>query len=70
MGSFTPEQSLSLAAARARSGEKLGRDLLQPFHQPSAGPPVSLRLGHAPALTVHRTVIHYRSAALLPFSGG
>ena len=26
----------------------------------------SLRLGHAPALTVHRTVIHYRRAALLP----
>ena len=27
---------------------------------------VSLRLGHAPALTVHRTVIHYRRAASLP----
>ena len=26
----------------------------------------SLRLGHAPALTVHRTVIHYRRAASLP----
>ena len=26
---------------------------------------VSLRLGHAPALTVHRTVIHYRRAASL-----
>ena len=27
---------------------------------------VSLRFGHATALTVHRTVIHYRVAALLP----
>ena len=27
---------------------------------------VSLRLGRAPALTVHRTVIHYRRAASLP----
>ena len=26
----------------------------------------SLRLGNAPALTVHRTVIHYRRAASLP----
>ena len=26
-------------------------------------PPVSLRLGHGLALTVHRTVIHYQSAA-------
>ena len=27
---------------------------------------VSLRLGHAPALNVHRTFIHYRRAASLP----
>jgi hypothetical protein len=30
---------------------------------------VSLRLGHAPALNVHRTFIHYRRAALLPYMG-
>ena len=30
---------------------------------------VSLRFGHATALTVHRTVIHYRSAASLPRGG-
>ena len=43
-----------------------------------AGPPhsaslrsatVSLRLGHAPALTCHRHVIHSRSAASLPLKG-
>ena len=28
---------------------------------------VSLRLGHAPALNVHRIVIHYRRAASLPY---
>ena len=33
-------------------------------------PPVSLRFGHATALTVHRTVIHYRSAASLPTGEG
>ena len=34
--------------------------------------PVSLRLGHATALTVHRTVIHYRVDTALPLnhSGG
>ncbi len=32
------------------------------------GASVSLRLGHATALTVHRTVIHYRVAASLPFT--
>ena len=32
--------------------------------------PVSLRLGHGLALTVHRTVIHYQSAALLPQGEG
>ena len=31
---------------------------------------VSLRLGHAPALNVHRTFIHYRRAASLPCSNG
>ena len=30
---------------------------------------VSLRLGHISALTVHRTVIHYRNAASLPYTG-
>ena len=30
---------------------------------------VSLRLGHIAALTVHRTVIHYRDAASLPRGG-
>ena len=30
---------------------------------------VSLRLGHAPALNVHRTFIHYRRAASLPSRG-
>ena len=29
---------------------------------------VSLRLGHAAALTCHRHVIHYRSAASLPLA--
>ena len=33
-------------------------------------PPVSLRLGHATALTVPRTVIHYRVAASLPAGEG
>ena len=33
------------------------------------GPPVSLRLGHATALTTHRVVIHYRVAASLPPRG-
>ena len=28
----------------------------------------SLRLGHGAALTCHRHVIHYRSAALLPLA--
>ena len=31
---------------------------------------LSLRLGHAVALTAHRAVIHYRSAASLPQEGG
>ena len=31
--------------------------------------PVSLRLGHARVLTVHRTVIHYTRAATLPPGG-
>ena len=31
-----------------------------------AVPPVSLRLGHRAALTVHRTVIHFRTVASLP----
>ena len=30
---------------------------------------VSLRLGHATALTVHRTVIHYRVDTSLPYRG-
>ena len=30
---------------------------------------VSLRVGHGSALTVHRTVIHYLTAALLPIVG-
>ena len=30
---------------------------------------VSLRLGHATALTVHRTVIHYRADTSLPYRG-
>ena len=33
-------------------------------------PPVSLRLGHARVLTVHRTVIHYAHAASLPEGRG
>ena len=33
------------------------------------GPPFSLRLGHASALTVHRTVIHYLVVASLPRKG-
>ena len=33
-------------------------------------PPVSLRLGHAAALTCHRHVIHYRGAASLPKGEG
>ena len=36
----------------------------------SQNPPFSLRLGHASALTVHRTVIHYLVAALLPTGEG
>ena len=35
-------------------------------HPPRGGHPVSLRLGHATALTSHRDVIHYRVAASLP----
>ena len=31
---------------------------------------VSLRLGHAPALNVHRAFIHYRRAASLPCFNG
>ena len=30
---------------------------------------VSLRLGHVAALTVHRTVIHYRADTSLPYRG-
>ena len=30
---------------------------------------VSLRLGHVAALTVHRTVIHYRADTALPYKG-
>ena len=36
------------------------------IRQPQGSPPVSLRLGHAAGLTVHRTVIQYRVAASLP----
>ena len=36
------------------------------IRQPQGSPPVSLRLGHAAGLTVHRTVIQYRAAASLP----
>ena len=39
--------------------------MLQPLITRYAGA-VSLRLGHIAALTVHRTVIHYRDAASLP----
>ena len=39
-------------------------------HPSSSMTPVSLRLGHGLALTVHRTVIHYQSAALLPQGEG
>ena len=35
----------------------------------ASGPPVSLRLGHATALTPHCGVIHYRGAASLPHRG-
>ena len=41
----------------------------EPHPSPTA-PPVSLRLGHAAVLTVHRTVIHYRVAASLPSGEG
>ena len=38
-----------------------------PTIAPRLSPPrLSLRLGHIAALTVHRTVIHYRDAASLP----
>ena len=36
---------------------------------PPPAVPVSLRLGHAAALTCHRHVIHYRGVASLPLSG-
>ena len=36
------------------------------IRQPQGLTPVSLRLGHAAGLTVHRTVIQYRVAASLP----
>ena len=39
-------------------------------HQSPNGDSVSLRLGHATALTVPRTVIHYRVAASLPTGEG
>ena len=37
--------------------------------KPTVLPSVSLRLGHARVLTVHRTVIHYARAASLPIKG-
>ena len=44
------------------------RGLLPSFSDENAT--VSLRLGHAAALTPHRGVIHYRVAASLPHEGG
>ena len=44
------------------------RPLLPSFSDENAT--VSLRLGHAAALTPHRGVIHYRVAASLPREGG
>ena len=38
-------------------------------HRLASRATVSLRFGHAAALTVHRTVIHYRIAASLPLKG-
>ena len=40
-----------------------------PTHHSKLWSPVSLRLGHATALTCHRQVIHYRGAASLPQGG-
>ena len=65
-----------LAAARSRHGSDSPPDChslpCRHFATPEEEPiitfadTVSLRLGHAPALNVHRTFIHYRRAASLP----
>ena len=64
------ENSSTLKRTRGRSprSKKISSDFLQ---NPSVGfaASVSLRLGHAPALNVHRTFIHYRRAASLPSRG-
>ncbi len=68
-----------LAAARSRHGSDSPPDChslpCRHFATPEEEPiitfadTVSLRLGHAPALNVHRTFIHYRRAASLPYRG-
>ena len=44
----------------------IGANIRFPPHPSATLTPVSLRLGHARVLTVHRTVIHYARAASLP----
>jgi len=46
---------------------EMGGELTDP--SVSCADPVSLRFGHLAGLTVHRTVIQYRSAASLPYRG-
>ena len=59
-------QAFALGRRWRRSRRMRGKILvLQPLITRYAGA-VSLRLGHITALTVHRTVIHYRDAASLP----
>ena len=68
---FTP--SVSFAA----SSPKGGAHAQNKFHQTLCKTPqsrtsrdsFSLRLGHVAALTVHRTVIHYRADTALPYKG-
>ena len=73
--SLPPQAVPRLAAARSRHGSDSPPDChslpCRHFATPEEEPiitfaaTVSLRLGHAPALNVHRTFIHYRRAALL-----
>ena len=55
-----------LARAKLSAARGMYPELLPPLR----GPPVSLRLGHAQALTPHRGVIHYLRTASLPQEGG
>ena len=74
--SLPPQAVPRLAAARSRHGSDSPPDChslpCRHFATPEEEPiitfaaTVSLRLGHAPALNVHRTFIHYRRAASLP----